>query len=181
MASKVELALRMNSYDVSGYLQIAIGIVGIVLTLVNVQKLVPDIEQFTKGTGAPPELDNLSGFFRVCIVLTLLLLMLFLIAFGFSVVLSEAYKGLGAKYPQLSAAMTVAALLSLSVSLSLAAYRNSYWISGIVGTLGAGLGAVISAVNPDIGTYWTVATLFTIAFLVSGAFTVAARSGVFLE
>ena len=126
---------------------------GIVLTLVNVQKLVPDIEHFTKGKGAPPELDNISGFIRVAVVLTLLVFMLFLIAFGFAVVLSQAYQTLGAKYAQLSSAMTVLTLVALSITFSLAAYKDLYWISGIVGTLGIGIGAVIAAVNPNWGHF----------------------------
>lgn len=171
----------MSSADISGYIQIILGIVGIVLTLTNVQKLVPDIQHFTKGKGAPPELDNLSGFIRVVVVFTLLVLMFFLIAFGFSVVLSQAFNALGAVFPQLSSAMTILSLLSLSITLALAAYKNSYWIPGVVGTTGSALSAIISAVNPDLGTYWIVTSIFIALFLISGAITVLARAGAFSD
>ena len=167
----------MNSADVIGYIQIVVGIVGIILTLTNFQNLVPEVGHFANGRGAPPELDNLSGFIRVSIVLTILLLMLFMITFGFSVVLSQAFAVLGARFPQLSSVMTIISLLSLSITLALAAFRNSYWISGVVGALGSGLGAIVAAVNDDLGTYWLVTSIFIVLFLITGAITVIARAG----
>jgi len=168
----------MTPADISGYLQIAIGIVGIVLTLANVRKLVPDIEYFSKGTGAPPELDNLSGFIRVLIVFLLLVLMIFLISFGFSVVLSQAYTSLGAKYPLLSSSMTILSLMALSITFTLAAYKNSFWVPGILGSLASGLLSLIAAVNLDISTFWTALIVSLIIFLFVGLITLVVRSGV---
>jgi hypothetical protein len=168
----------MSAADVSGYVQILIGVVGIVLTLTNIRSLVPDIDHFTKGKGAPPELDNLSGFIRVYVVIFLLILMVFLICFGFSVTISALYEGLSAKFPLLAASMTTMGLIALTLTITLSSYRNRFWVPGVVGTFSAMVLSIISAVNPDISVFWTTFVVLSVVFLVTG---VATAVGPYIE
>lgn len=164
----------MSASEISGYLQIILGIAGIVLTLTNIQRLIPDIEHFTRGKGAPPELDNVAGFARLYIVLFLLVLMMFLICFGLSVTASTLYKALGAKFPLLSSTMTIVAIVSLSLTVTLASFRNRFWVPGIIGTLASAILAVVSAVNPEINAFWSIIVISTIIFLIVGCITAVA-------
>jgi hypothetical protein len=158
----------MEKAEVIGYVQIIVGLVGIVLTLINVKKLVPDIELFTNQKGAPPGLDNFAGFVRILTVTTILALMIFLVCVGFSVTLSTAYEALGAKFPLLSASLTIFSLISFSTTVTIALYRNRFWVAGLVGTLGCGLCALVAAVNSDIGAFWGTMAGFLIIFAVTG-------------
>ena len=156
------------SSEISGYLQIVIGLIGIILTITNARSLVPDFDLFTKAQGAPPGLDNFSGFLRILIVILLLILMIFLLSMGFSVTLGAIYETLGAKYPILAASMTIISLIALALTVAMALYRYRFWVSGFIGSVGSGVAATVAAVNDDLSTFWTTVVIFLFAFGTTG-------------
>jgi type III secretory pathway component EscU len=156
------------SSEISGYIQIVIGLTGIIITLVNVQRLIPDINLFTNAKGAPPELHNFSSFMRVLIVVILLLLMLFLLGMGFAVTLSTVYRSLGAQYPLLSASMTILTLTSLAVTLAMALYRYRFWVAGFVGSAGGFVLATVAALNDDLANFWGTVAAVLFFFAITG-------------
>lgn len=146
----------MSPTEISGYIQIVLGLIGIVLTITNVRKLVPDIDLFVNQNGLPPELESSSGFIRIAFLFLLITTTVFLICAGFSITLSTVYKALEASHPILSSSMTIGSIVSMSVTAAMALYKIRFWVAGFVGTTGCAASAVAAAVAADIGTFWVV-------------------------
>lgn len=158
----------MSAAEISGYVQIVIGLIGIALTITNIRKLVPDINLFAGKNGAPPGLDNASGFLRILLLFCLLNFTAFLICMGFSITLSSVYKSLSANSPLLSSSMTIAAIVSMSVTSAMGLYRIRFWVPGFVGSTGLAACAIVSAVTPSMDVFWTAAGISLALVAVTG-------------
>jgi hypothetical protein len=158
----------MSASEISGYIQIVLGLIGIFLTITNIRKLVPDINLFTGGNGVPPGLDNTSGFLRIVLLLCLLNITAFLICMGLTVTLSTLYQNLLASHAVLASSMTIASIIAMSVSSAMAMYRIRFWIPGFVGTVGAAACAIAAATSVEIEPFWVAAVLTLVLLAFTG-------------
>jgi len=109
----------MTRVEISGYIQIVVGVVGIVLTLLTAPSVIDAFGDVASGEGLPPALNSFSGGVRVFAVMLVLCLLVLLVAVGASITLSTLFKAAGATHPILSASCLVLGVLGMAGSASL--------------------------------------------------------------
>jgi hypothetical protein len=164
------------SSDLLGYVNMAIGLVGIVLTLFTAPTVL-HLGAKVRTEALPAEFQGIGGVLRAVGVLLLLTTFGFLLGLGMTMTLVTVTKTLGAVYPTLVAVLMVGALFSTAASLALALYRNPLCIPGVVGVLGLATLALIAALTEDRSPFWIAFVIFMIAFSIMGFAALAAMEG----
>ena len=160
------------------YLQILIGFVGILLTLLNIRRILPEFEFLAEHKVAPDELRNLSSFLRILMVLILVVFLFFLCAMGLVVILAQMFVAFGAQQPFLTSTLAIGSLIALCTSVALAILKMNYWIPGTMATFGLGFASLNAALDPEPGVIWPPLALFSFMFFISGFFCLMKNSDI---
>jgi hypothetical protein len=168
----------MTRLEISGYVQIVIGLVGIVLTLLTAPSILDAFGHVTAGQGLPREFNTVSGGIRVFGVMVVLGVLLLLVIIGASITLSTFFKAAGAGHPTLAASWLVLGIFGMAATATLGLFRSPLWVPGFVGSLGALLiaAAAMDKDDPKGEAAGLVAFFFLILFLGTGAVTVGIMS-----
>jgi len=169
----------MSRLEISGYIQIVVGLVGIVLTILTAPALLDAVGQVSSGEGMPAEFSGVGGAIRVFCVLMILFVLVLLVILGLSTTLSALTRALGAKHPFLAALTAVAALVSLAVTVTLGAFESAFWAAGFVGSLGwCVLSFVACRDGEDLKSFSDTGVTFVILLLATGLGTLFFQMGV---
>lgn len=123
----------MTKAEISGYVQIVIGAVGIIITILTSPTMLDAIGQIGNASSLPPEFSGASGAIRIFSVLFVLFAFTLLVMIGLAIVLAPVFQSAGSARPFLTAFFGVAAMTSLAVTATLAILSISYWVAGFVG------------------------------------------------
>lgn len=159
--------------EVLGYVNMAIGVVGIVLTVLSAPTL---LHLGTNvGTEAlPPELTGIGGIIRTVAVLLILVVFVFLLALGMALTIATVTTAMGAALPMLTAVLIVAALFSVAATAALAAYRHALWVPGVIGSLSLATLASVAALSTNPTALPLTFCIALAVFLGTGALTLLA-------
>jgi hypothetical protein len=168
----------MTRLEISGYVQIVIGLVGIVATLLTAPAILDAFGQVTAGQGLPQEFNNVSGAIRVFGVMLVLGVLLLLVVMGASITLSALFKAAGAGHPTFAASALILGVCGMAATATFGVFRSPLWVPGFVGSLGALLsaGAAMGKGDPDGTVPGTISVIFLILVLITGAGALAAMS-----
>ncbi|SRR5258705_3337107 len=160
----------MTRLEISGYVQVVIGLVGIVITLLTAPSILDAFGQVTAGHGLPNEFNTVSGAIRVFGVMLVLAVLLLLTIMGASITLSTLFKATGAGHPTFAATALVLGVFGMAATATFGVFRSPLWVPGFVGSLGALLsgGAAMGKDDPDGTAPGMLALIFLILFLMSG-------------
>ena len=160
----------MSRLEISGYVQIVIGIIGIVLTILTAPTLLSAIGQIGSRGAMPVEFGGISGAIRIFSVLFVLFVLVLLVILGLAITLSTLLKALGAEHPFIASFTAVSSVVALAVTVTLGATGSSLWIPGFVGCLGLAFVSLAACRDDEkLEVVWTVAIIFTVIFLGTGA------------
>lgn len=163
----------------AAYLNMAIGIVGIVLTALSA----PTFLQLTAsvGGGGKEEIEPLGRAVRIGGLLLLLVTFAFLLALGIALALLPFSRSLGAASPVLTSVLTVAFLYCSAFTGALAHFRSPWAIPGIVGTTFIAVLAMIAGIDGKGGAFAGAGVFGLAVFLLTGLFTTLVAGGAFSE
>jgi hypothetical protein len=162
-----KLEIHRLDAQLQGYLNMAIGLGGIVLTilgaphLIGLKTLIPT-EKIEPNFGAFSE--SIRNFSATLVLLTFV----FILALGMSLTLIPIASILGAEFPVPTAIFTVGTVFSIALTLTLAIRRVALWVPGLIGTLALGTFAFVTATQSDITLLGGFFGLFLVLFLISG-------------
>lgn len=161
---------EMSRLEISGYVQIVIGLVGIVVTLLTAPTILDAFGQVTAGQGLPPEFNTVSGAIRIFGVMLVLAILVLLVIIGASITLSTFFKAAGAGHPTFAASALVIGLFGMATSATFGIFRNPLWVPAFVGSFGALLsaGAAMGSNDPEGEVPAGIAVVFLILFLITG-------------
>lgn len=158
----------MTRVEIAGYVQIVVGLVGIVLTALTAPAALDALGQISSGSGVPAEFAGVGGAIRVFVVLFVLIALLFLVALGFTITLSTLTRALGGANPLHVSGAIVCALLSFATCATLLVFSGMFWLPAFVGGLVLLIMGFVGANDPDGGDFWGVFGLGLIPFIVCG-------------
>lgn len=165
----------MSRIEISGYVQIVIGVLGTAATLLTASSFIDAFGMVAATGQMPHQFVGASGTIRIFSVLVLLFVFLLLVALGMGVTLSTLVKALGANHPVLVSLAAVLGVLSLAATATLAITGSSYWVAGFVGSLGLLTISIISCRDDNRHHRASIAALaFLVIFLATGAGTLIA-------
>lgn len=165
----------MTRTEISGYIQIVVGAVGIVLTLLTAPSILDAFGEVAAGEGLPPALNSVRGGIQVFGVMLILSVLVLLVVVGASITLSTLFKAAGATRPILSASCLVVGAIGMAGSASLGIFGHLLWVPAFIGSFGALLVSTIAAhEKPESDAAIGVGVLFVMLFLLTGLFTLAA-------
>lgn len=171
----------MTRAEVSGYVQIVIGAIGIVVTILASPAMLDAIGQMGGSGNLPPEFTGISGAVRIFAVLFVMFCFALLLVIGLSMVLSTVFRVIGSGHPFLTSLFAVMATLCLSVTVTLAVLHINYWITGFLAFGTLFWMCFASTAKPDedseaISGIAGIAAGGSILFLICGAVTVLANA-----
>ena len=162
------------SDELNSYMQMAIGLVGILVTVLSSPSFVDGFYKIRAADGLPPQFEGLAGGIRLFCVMFVLLIFGFLVLLGLAMTLTRIAAGMGAARPMLCASFLVAGLTCLAVTATLAAYRSSYAVPAAVSALTLVLLGVASGMSGDTLLLWVT---LGVGGLTAVGLGVAAHSG----
>jgi hypothetical protein len=159
----------MSRVEISGYVQIVIGIVGIVLTLLTAPTILDAVGAVSSGGGMPADFAGASGAIRIFAVLTILFVLGLLVVLGAAITLSTLFRALGAHHPVVAAFGITCGTLALAVTATLAILGIRFWVAGFVGTLGLFVVGVVACKDePELQGVGIAALIGLALFLITG-------------
>ena len=168
----------MSRVEISGYIQIVVGIIGIVLTLLTAPTILDAFGSIASGKEMPVEFANASGVIRIFCVLFILFILLLLVVMGMAITLSTIFKALGASNPTLASLLGVIGIVSLALTATLAVLGVRFWVPGAVGTLGLFVMSFVACADDDqYGNVAGTAIAFLLLFFVTGLGTLMTMAG----
>jgi hypothetical protein len=136
------------------YLQIVIGFVGIVVTLLTAPNIPGLLGHLAAGAPLPQELQGVSGALRMYAIMFALSAMLFLFIMGMTVVFSSITEALGAKNPLHSSGALIGCLSMLALMGTLSVFSSPGWFVPLVAAIFLFLMSVAAAA--DIAAFWVL-------------------------
>lgn len=167
----------MTRIELSGYVQIVIGIVGIVLTLLTAPSILDAIDALGAGQALPREFAGIGGAIRIFSVVFVLVALVFLVSLGLSITLSTLASGLGAYHPMLCAGMAVGALICFSISITLAALGTPIWVPSLACAVALTILSVVAAADSHLPHFWVTGSIFVGILFLIGLATIPAVVG----
>jgi hypothetical protein len=158
----------MTSIEISGYVQIVIGIAGIGVTMLTAPASLDAMNRVRIGEGLPSEFGGASGMVRVFAITFAFTVFTFLIGLGLSVTLSTIARAMGAANPMLMSAMMIGALFCLATSGTLAIYRSPFAVPGFVGSVLLVILSCVAALQATSEGFWPTLAFGTVIFMVTG-------------
>lgn len=122
----------MSRAEISGYVQIVIGAVGIIVTVLASPAMLDALGQIGPSGNLPPEFSGISGAVRIFAVLFVMLCFVLLLMIGLALVLSAVFRALGSGHPFLTGFFAIATVVCLAVTVTLAVISINYWIAGFI-------------------------------------------------
>jgi hypothetical protein len=160
----------MSRLEISGYIQIVIGIVGIVVTVLTAPAMLDALGNVGGKGALPPEFAGVGGAIRIFSVLFVLIVMILVVLLGLSITISTLAKALGACHPLAVALCTTLGASALAVTITLGVIGSSLWIPGFVGFLGLALCSLTACRdNEKLESTTITAGIFVVLFLITGA------------
>lgn len=156
-----------NIEPMLSYINMAIGIVGIITTVFATPTIL-GLGARIKTEELPSEMSGFGAGLRLFGVLLVLVVFVFLLALGIVLTLIPLSTDLGAAQPVLTSVLTVASMFSAAVSLALYLLRNSFFLPGVVGSIGLGILACTAGISRDGGTFFFMFGLLFVGFAISG-------------
>lgn len=168
----------MSRIEISGYVQIVVGIVGIIATLLTAPTILDAVGSLTAGGAMPAEFAGASGAIRIFSVLAILFVLALLVVLGVAVTLSTLFGSLGAHHPVIAALGITCGTLALAVTTTLAILGIRFWVAGFVGTMGLiALGAVACKDGEQLHGVGITGLVGVVLFLVTGFGTLITGTG----
>jgi hypothetical protein len=166
----------VNRLELSGYAQIVVGVVGILVTVFSAPSLLETFDTIGSGHSMPPELKTLTEGAKLFGLLLILLSLVFLMLLGIATTVSVALSKIGLPHPLLLSTVATGALFTLAVALTLALLGNPYWVAAFI----AGFGMAVSAwvgvrTKFEEADFSITAGLFLLLFLGTGLVTLMAE------
>lgn len=162
--------------QLQGYLNMAIGLGGIVLTILGAPHLI-GLKSLIRVEKIEPNFGAFSESIRNFAATLVLLTFVFLLALGMSLTLIPIARILGAEFPVPTAIFTVGTVFSIALTLTLAIRRIALWVPGLIGTLALGTFGFVAATQSDITLLGGFFGLFLALFLITGIGALLAMSG----
>ena len=150
-----------------GYVNMAIGIAGIALTILSAPHLL-GIGKKIPTEDLPGALNHFGSAIKSFSGILVLFTFMFLLALGMAMTLVPISESLGAINPVSTSVLVIICLIAASISLTLALHRSPLSIPGCIGTLGLGLIAYVTATESDTAPINELFGLFLFLFLASG-------------
>jgi len=163
----------MSRVEISGYVQIIVGVIGTVVTVLTAPSMLDAVDAMGSGQVLPPEFAGVGGAMRIFSVVFVLAAFLFLIALGLAITFSTLTKALGAQFPLICAAMAVGALVAFAATITLAALGTPLWKPGFVGGLSLVILAIVAGAHNGLEAFWIVGAICALIFLFMAMGTVA--------
>ncbi|MBB4097878.1 hypothetical protein [Sphingomonas kyeonggiensis] len=167
----------MNRIEVSGYIQIVVGIIGIVVTILTAPAMLDAIGSIASGQSLPHEFSNVSGILRVFCVIFILIILMTLIIFGMSITLSSLLNILGANHPMMASTFFILGVTAFSVTATLGLFKILLWIPGVVGAIGCLVVFLVACFDDEkMENIWGTFGICIFVFLATGFVTVLAMT-----
>lgn len=162
----------MTRAEISGWLQVIIGLVGLYFTVTNSAPALNALSSLSAGQGLPAEFDGAQGFIKVFLLILALSVLLSLVLIGVAILLAAVFRGLGAARPVHTAFSLMMSLLFAACGLTAAVYGNSTWVFAILFMLScwviAGIAGVSAGNDPEGDPFWVCLFLLGAASVVVG-------------
>lgn len=156
--------------ELVAYLQMAIGLAGIVVTLMATPSFLDGMYRIRAGEGLPDQFGGIAGGVRVFCIVFVMLVFAFLVVLGLSLALADVAIGLGAARPVLAAALMVAALGVTAATVTLAVYRLNAALPAALATVTLGGMSLLAALDPSPVLFWSALTTGALAMVGAGIF-----------
>ena len=163
------------SADFQGYLNMAIGTAGIVLTILGAPHLI-GLSSIISAERIEPNFGSFTESIRNFAATLVLLSFVFLLARGMTLTIIPISRILGAISPVSTAVLTVDTVFSISLTLTLAIRKVALWVPGLIGTIGLSTFAFVTATQQDQSIVGGFFGLFLALFLTSGVGALLAMS-----
>lgn len=153
--------------DLIGYINMAVGIIGIVVSILTAPSLVETLGR-AKVTGGEDEFAKLGRGLRLFGSIMVLGTFVFVLTLGLGLTIRTVMIDVGSAAPGVVGSLLAAGLVAASLTISLRLVSSWHWVPGFVGTLGLALSALVAGVRgvgPELGG---TVVFFILAFLVSG-------------
>lgn len=132
----------MPRSEISGWVQVIIGLVGLYLTVQNGGPALDAISKLSRAGQLPPDFAGAQGVIRVFIFLLMLTTTLAMLAIGLGVLLAAVFRRLGAHMPIMASFSFIGTVFLGCLTLTLAIFEAPVWVlSGLL----TGLGVVLTA------------------------------------
>jgi hypothetical protein len=165
----------MSRIEISGYIQIVLGIVGIVTTILTAPQLLDAVGTISAGGTMPSEFQGASGAIKIFCIMLILSVLTFLVTFGVAITLSTLTKALGAHHPLIASTGLTVGLVASALTTTLAVLRIPYWVPGFVGSLGLFVVGFVACRDDERLNATAFASLASIVvFLLTGLGTIIA-------
>lgn len=166
----------MSRAELSGWIQVVIGLVGLYFTVVNGGPALDAIAQVGAGGVLPDDFAGTQGAIRVFLFLLTVATTLGLIFVGLGILLGTIFRHVGAKMPLHAAFSFISAIAILCLTFSLAIFDAPIWpITSLLFVLCIVL-TVVAANNEDGEIYQFVLVIGIIGAVVVGGMTSAMMS-----
>lgn len=168
----------MSRTEISGWIQVVTGLVGLYFTVTSSAPALQALNQLGTSGGLPAEFQGAQGFIKVFLVLLAIIVLLCLVLIGLSILLGALFRGLGAKAPQHASFALVMALVFMAISLTLGVFGHALWlVTGMIGLL-LGLVAGVAAADGTQDSIWGTVGVGTFVILLAGGGATAIMAGV---
>ena len=126
------MGATVSRSEVSGWLQVVIGLVGLYFTVTNSGPALEALSRMGTGQGLPVEFQGAQGFIKVFLLILALSVLIALVLIGLAVLLGSLFKGLGAKNPLHASFSMTAAIFFGSVGVTGAIFGNPVWVFAVL-------------------------------------------------
>lgn len=166
--------------EISGWIQVALAVVGLFFTVKQAYPALGAIEQFSSGKGLPQEFQGAQGSIQVFLVILSMATFLMLLFVGLAVVLGGLFRHLDASAPRHAAFSLVSAVILGAAAFTLSIFGNLVWVPAsllcVLSIVLAGIAAVEKQ-GQDESFFWIVTIGGIPAAVVFGIFVVGLMTG----
>lgn len=159
----------MDRNEISGYVQIAVGIVGILLTCVSTPSIVGIFHGVVTPGALPSQLALVVEELKVFGTMLILLSLMGLIFLGVVTTASIFLERRNLAHPLLVSTIVAGALFMAATTSTLALFDNGYWVPAFVAAMGMIVSAWVGLRGGfDSENFSVTAGFFLFAFLGTG-------------
>lgn len=144
----------MTALEISGYVQIVIGMAGIGVTMLTAPHVFDAASRIRAGEGLPREFSGAAGFVRVFTITFALVVFTFLIGLGLAVTLATVARAMGSAWPMLTASLLIGAVLGIALTATFAIYRSNLAAPAFVGSVLLIVLGMVAALHRDLDGFW---------------------------
>jgi len=146
----------MNRMEVAAWVQVAVGVLALVLTALTATPALNAIIQAGSGDGVPGSFQSAQGAIQLFAVILVMATSLVFVSIGVAVILGRLFALIHAGAPYHAAFCVVVAMLLISVGTTLGLLGSSYWVWPILQAIICLILAGQSQVDAGKETFWTL-------------------------